>query len=446
MQFHTTGIVLAALTVVSAASAQSATAYFAWGWNSSGQTNLPSLPQGCAFAVGSRHSLALTPAGTVVAWGENDWQQCSVPSDLPPVMRIAAGGWWSASDKRGHSVALLQSGQVRAWGCNDYGQCNVPQQLEHVIDVACGWSHSVALRSDHGVVVWGAGSSYGADPHWGQLNIPPNLGAVTSISSRGCHVLALREDGYLTGWGRSGEQQLNIPTGVTFVQAEAGSDHSLGLTEEGRVMAWGFNNYGQATVPLDLATQRVRQISATLYGSCALLEDGSVRGWGSLGSAPSTGAPTDLPKLSRLYSGGFHIIGVSGDGEISGVIPPSGPSSGGTEVIITGRGFSANPVVRLNGARIIPVNRISDSKVSIVTPGGLPGNVLVDVDGFRARAFYYRPECGSDLDQDGEVTAADISIVLLDFGPCYQTPLAAPAPEVPPLLDAQALPDAPRQR
>ena len=34
-------------------------------------------------------------------------------------------------------------------------------------------------------------------------------------------------------------------------------------------------------------------------------------------------------------------------------------------------------------------------------------------------AFYYRPECGSDLDQDGEVTAADIAIVLLDFGPCY---------------------------
>jgi hypothetical protein len=61
-------------------------------------------------------------------------------------------------------------------------------------------------------------------------------------------------------------------------------------------------------------------------------------------------------------------------------------------------------------------------------------------------AFYYRPYCGSDLDQDGEVTAADISIVLLDFGPCYQTPSAAPAPEVPPLLDAQALPDAPRQR
>jgi hypothetical protein len=34
-------------------------------------------------------------------------------------------------------------------------------------------------------------------------------------------------------------------------------------------------------------------------------------------------------------------------------------------------------------------------------------------------AIYIRPECGSDLDQDGEVTAADIAIVLLDFGPCY---------------------------
>jgi hypothetical protein len=71
----------------------------------------------------------------------------------------------------------------------------------------------------------------------------------------------------------------------------------------------------------------------------------------------------------------------------------------------------------------------------------------IQVSGFTLQdAIYIRPECGSDLDQNGVVDTGDISIILLDFGPCYQAPLAAPAPEVPPLLDAQALPDAPRQR
>ena len=51
-----------------------------------------------------------------------------------------------------------------------------------------------------------------------------------------------------------------------------------------------------------------------------------------------------------------------------------------------------------------------------------------------------------DLDGDGAIDGGDLSVILLDFGPCFQAPLAAPAPEVPPLRDAQALPDAPRQR
>ena len=55
-----------------------------------------------------------------------------------------------------------------------------------------------------------------------------------------------------------------------------------------------------------------------------------------------------------------------------------------------------------------------------------------------AEAFYYRPECGSDLDQDGEVTTADISIVLLDFGPCYSQSGAPSAPSPTPLADEPA--------
>jgi hypothetical protein len=62
-------------------------------------------------------------------------------------------------------------------------------------------------------------------------------------------------------------------------------------------------------------------------------------------------------------------------------------------------------------------------------------------------AFYYRPECGSDLDQDGEVTAADIAIVLLDFGPCYAT-ATSPQPDdsTPFMLQDQPAPASPQRR
>jgi hypothetical protein len=132
---------------------------------------------------------------------------------------------------------------------------------------------------------------------------------------------------------------------------------------------------------------------------------------------------------------------------ISGVLPVSGPVEGGTIIAITGSNLPESPVVLVGGLPATNVIRVSSSRITAVTPANLPGNVVISVgELIAANAFYYRPECGSDLDQNGVVDAGDISIILLDFGPCYQAPLATAAPEVPPLLDAQALPDAPRRR
>jgi len=131
---------------------------------------------------------------------------------------------------------------------------------------------------------------------------------------------------------------------------------------------------------------------------------------------------------------------------ISGVQPISGPAEGGTLVTLIGTGFTPTTAVTFGSAPATSVTYISPTRMNAVTPSGLPGLTTVTAGCASSIAFYYRPYCGSDLDQNGVVDTADISIILLDFGPCYQTPLVAPATEVPPLLDAQALPDAPRQR
>jgi hypothetical protein len=132
---------------------------------------------------------------------------------------------------------------------------------------------------------------------------------------------------------------------------------------------------------------------------------------------------------------------------ISSVLPPSVPAQGGSTITIRGNGFPANPTVLIGGVPATNVVRESLSRITATSPAVLPGMASVSVNDFTLQdGIYIRPECGSDLDQNGSVDAADIAIILLDFGQCYETPDAAPAPEVPPLLDAQALPDAPRQR
>jgi hypothetical protein len=127
---------------------------------------------------------------------------------------------------------------------------------------------------------------------------------------------------------------------------------------------------------------------------------------------------------------------------VTGVLPPSVPSQGGVTITINGRNFPADPTVLVGGSPATNVQRVSATRLTATTPAGLPGMTSISVNGFTLPdAFYYRPECGSDLDQDGEVTASDISIVLLDFGPCSQAPVAAPTTgPLPPALPGAPAP------
>jgi hypothetical protein len=124
---------------------------------------------------------------------------------------------------------------------------------------------------------------------------------------------------------------------------------------------------------------------------------------------------------------------------ISSVLPPSVPAQGGSTITIRGNGFPANPTVLIGGVPATNVVRESLTRITATSPAVLPGMKSVTVNGFTLPdGIYIRPECGSDLDQNGIVDAGDISIILLDFGQCYETPLAAPvSSEVPELLEAQ---------
>ena len=138
-----------------------------------GRTNPPPVKSICS---GRNHNLALFTDGNIVAWGDNSFNQCSVPVNLSNVVAITAGFL--------HSAALLSNGTVVIWGDNSFGQANIPPGVTTVVSIAAGDFHTFALRSDGTVIGWG-------DNTYGQLTFPANLANVSAISSGNYHGLAL---------------------------------------------------------------------------------------------------------------------------------------------------------------------------------------------------------------------------------------------------------------
>ncbi len=85
--------------------------------------------------------------GSVVAWGDNDNGQATVPVAAQSGVTAIAAGF-------GHTVVLKDDGSVVAWGRNVEGQTTGPAGLSAVTAIAAGWYHTVALKTDGTVVAW----------------------------------------------------------------------------------------------------------------------------------------------------------------------------------------------------------------------------------------------------------------------------------------------------
>ena len=112
----------------------------AWGQNSYGECNIPTTAQSgvTAIAGGSSHTIALKSDGSVLAWGQNDSGQCNIPTAAQSGVTAIAGGWY-------HTIAL-KDGAVLAWGDNNYGQCNTPTTAQsEATAIAGGLGHTIAL-------------------------------------------------------------------------------------------------------------------------------------------------------------------------------------------------------------------------------------------------------------------------------------------------------------
>ena len=287
-----------------------------WGDNAYGQLGQPDAGRSfrprpvsglrnIVAVAASWHTLAFTADGHVYAWGRNTYGQLGNGQfgldarEMSPV-RVAeivdivavAAGW-------DHSLALTRAGTVYAWGSRCHGQLGdgvrktgrpAPKPvriagLTNVTAIAAGGHHSLALCRDGTVYAWGSnwngqlgngklkGGAHSAIPQAvSGAGAEGALIGVVGIAAGGLHSVAVTQDGQVYAWGYNGTGQVpggtrggfwgsrgqrNVPRPVAALAGgsedrivgalavAAGYESTYVLTGKGRVLAAGWSMYGE---------------------------------------------------------------------------------------------------------------------------------------------------------------------------------------------------------
>lgn len=258
-------------------------------------------------SAGRLHTCALLENGNVKCWGFNNDGQLGqdhrndlgdAPNELgdtlPPVnlgagrtaTRVVAG-----SD---HTCVILDNGGLKCWGHGSFGQL-------------------------------GIGSETSRGDNAGEMAMLPeaNLGAgrtAVALGTNGDHTCVVLDDDRIKCWGHNGDGRLglgipsgtvgNVPGetpdqlaavdmgGIAALEVTTGTAHTAALLVDRSVRCWGYNVYGELGLgmgpprggdPSDMGANLPpiplggNALGVALGGnhSCALLEGGTVKCWGS---------------------------------------------------------------------------------------------------------------------------------------------------------------------
>ena len=316
----------------------------AWGYNISGQTNVPAgLSNVVAIAAGGLHTLAVRADGVAIAWGDNSSGQTNVPAGLTDLLSIAGGAQHSLALIGAYRPILMFEPESMVMSAGSTATFSVtavgPPPLSYQwrfngqdiagataneftlvdLQLASSGNYSVVVANAFGAVT-SAPASLTVTPEitpregwvvaWGynlpgQTDVLAGLSNVVGIAAGGgLHNLAVRADGTVVAWGENGSGQTNVPTGLSnVVGVAAGVDHSLALRRDGTVVAWGNNWSGQTDVPVGL--KNVVSIAAGAYHNLALLASGRVVAWGS----GPTIVPAGLSNVVAIAASGSPVYG-----------------------------------------------------------------------------------------------------------------------------------------
>jgi alpha-tubulin suppressor-like RCC1 family protein len=183
-----------------------------------------------ALAAGWGHTCALSTAGGVKCWGNNEYGQLGVESKketihTPVIVSGLASGVTAIASDGGHACAITTRGLVMCWGNNKYGQLGDGtaeiRKLPVVVTgltlkpaaIGAGWNHTCVTDGSGEMACWGWN-------YYGQLGNGIRTTSTTPVRSGELMSGAAR---FALGWG-----------------------HMCVITDTGGAQCWGLNEFGQA--------------------------------------------------------------------------------------------------------------------------------------------------------------------------------------------------------
>mmetsp|Transcript_10759 Transcript_10759/g.14762 ORF Transcript_10759/g.14762 Transcript_10759/m.14762 type:complete len:364 (+) Transcript_10759:237-1328(+) len=249
-------------------------------------------------SAGGNHVLLLTESRKLFSFGNNSQGQCGFPKhrlslNIPEMVAIEADiGDCDAGYS--HSIAITDAGLVYAFGSNEYGQLGIgarstlqdqPKMLPfftinhpasrhtyRITKVCCGWAHTILL-SDSGVVFsfgWGSYLQLGhgdTDDRMEPVIVSSLMGSkICAVAAGAWHTICLTDAGavYTFGWGHSGQlghgntegcdepKQVAALSSKFIIQVAAGTRHSAFLSKNGELMLCGYFQLSTVTEPQKL--------------------------------------------------------------------------------------------------------------------------------------------------------------------------------------------------
>ena len=313
-----------------------------WGYNLNGQlgigsTTASSIPQqvnlgtgrtAISVSAGATHTCAVLDDGSLKCWGKNDYSGLlgigSTLSQNYLTPQFIGGGYTSVSASQSHSCAVLNDGSAWCWGINSYGRLGTlspaystsPTQVqltESVSSIYTGLTHTCAILFDDTIKCWGRNNKaqLGLDESTTQYNTPIEFGykfqsTFSEVATAWYHTCAITSMGNLNCWGAGmwgylgfgtteshySPRKLNLGENRTAISVSTRTRHTCAILDDGTLKCWGVNNYGQlgigSTVQkdtpqlVDIGIGRTAvSVSAGDQHTCAILDDGSLKCWGS---------------------------------------------------------------------------------------------------------------------------------------------------------------------
>jgi alpha-tubulin suppressor-like RCC1 family protein len=119
--------------------------------------------------------------------------------------------------------------------------------------------------------------------------------------------------GFPVAWGTSGFGLTNPPPLSNVIAIAAGHYHNLAVLDNGTVTGWGDNTVGKATPPSGLSN--VVAVAGGAQHSLALRNNGRVVAWGD---GTATNVPPGLTDVMRIAAGEFHSLILRSNGVVVG--------------------------------------------------------------------------------------------------------------------------------